>query len=265
MPARVGGQQHDVGRAGNGAQILLVLLLVVGDHLADADQRRRPVELGGALARGVLQAAQRRRGRAPGTATDRSDGGSAPSAPARTARRASRPAPGGARRPCWCAGCGWRRRCSSRVCSPIMKIRAAVLEQFGSPLERPGDRPRRAEAPARCSSDWSPAASATPTSTPPPAPTRRATPRPCSGTRARAWSRRSARASPRWRPATTSSPSSRRSAASASTVRARARTCAWRSATCRTRATCPTAPPASPATASRSATSWGRAPSRSTP
>ena len=40
--------------------------------------------------------------------------------------------------------------------------------------------------------------------------------------------------------------------------RARGRTCAWRSATSRTRATCRTAPPACPATASRSATSWGR-------
>ena len=45
-------------------------------------------------------------------------------------------------------------------------------------------------APARCWCAWRPAACATPTSTRPAAPTRRATPPPCSATRAPAWSRR---------------------------------------------------------------------------
>ena len=49
--------------------------------------------------------------------------------------------------------------------------------------------------------------------------------------------------------ATTSSPSSRPSAASASTASTRGPTSAWRSASSRTRASCPTAPPGSPATA----------------
>ena len=49
--------------------------------------------------------------------------------------------------------------------------------------------------------------------------------------------------------ATTSSPSSRPSAASASTASTRGPTSAWRSASSRTRASSPTAPPASPATA----------------
>ncbi len=53
----------------------------------------------------------------------------------------------------------------------------------------------------------------------------------------------------RWRPATTSSLSSRPSAASASTASTRAPTSAWRSASSRTRASCPTAAPASRAMA----------------
>ena len=48
----------------------------------------------------------------------------------------------------------------------------------------PGDRPRGAAGRARCWCAWSPAASATPTSTRPRAPIRRATRRPCSGMRA---------------------------------------------------------------------------------
>ena len=74
--------------------------------------------------------------------------------------------------------------------------------------------PRR----ARCSCGSWPAASATPTCTRPPAPTRPATRRRCSATRARASSRRSARASRTSRSATTSSRCSRRSAASACTA-----------------------------------------------
>ena len=48
-----------------------------------------------------------------------------------------------------------------------MKIRAAVLEEFGAPLEVQGSS-SRSRTPARCSSASSPAASATPISTPPP-------------------------------------------------------------------------------------------------
>ena len=76
-----------------------------------------------------------------------------------------------------------------------MRMRAAVLEEFGEPLVGAGGRARRPEARARRWSGWSPAASATPTSTPPRASTRPATRRPCSATRAPGWSRRSGRAS----------------------------------------------------------------------
>ena len=53
-----------------------------------------------------------------------------------------------------------------------MKIRAAVLEEFGAAARRAGGRPRRAAARARCSSGSRRAASATPTSTRRRAPTR---------------------------------------------------------------------------------------------
>ena len=64
-----------------------------------------------------------------------------------------------------------------------MKMRAAVLEQFGEPLsvqEVELAEPRAGEVLVRLAA----CGVATPTSTPPPAPTLRATRRPCSGTRA---------------------------------------------------------------------------------
>ena len=74
-----------------------------------------------------------------------------------------------------------------------MQIRAAVLEEFAKPLVVQ-DVELQGPGRARCWCAWRPAACATPTSTRPVAPTRPATRRRCSGTRARAWSRRSARA-----------------------------------------------------------------------
>ena len=73
-----------------------------------------------------------------------------------------------------------------------MRVRAAVLEEFGQPLVVQ-EVELADPVPGRCSSAWRRAASATRTSTPPPAPIRPATPPACSATRARAWSRRSAR------------------------------------------------------------------------
>ena len=61
-----------------------------------------------------------------------------------------------------------------------MKIRAAVLEEFGKPLVVQDVELAGPKA-ARCSCASRPAASATPTSTPPAAPIRRATRRACSG------------------------------------------------------------------------------------
>ena len=76
-----------------------------------------------------------------------------------------------------------------------MKIRAAVLEEFAQAAGGAGGRPGRARARARCSCGSSPAASATPTCTPPPASTPPATRRRCSATRAPASSSAPGRAS----------------------------------------------------------------------
>ena len=122
-----------------------------------------------------------------------------------------------------------------------MKMRAAVLEEFGEPLavqEVELAEPRAGEVLVRlvacgvCHTDLYTASGADPSGY---APTvlghegagRRRAGRP---------RRRLARAR-----ATTSSPSSRPSAASASTASTRGPTSAWRSASSRTRATCPTA------------------------
>ena len=139
-----------------------------------------------------------------------------------------------------------------------MRMRAAVLEEFGKPLVV--QEVELAEpAPARCWSGSLPAASATPTSTPHPG----ADPSGYSptvlghegagvversgdgvGSRRAGRPRRHAllAAVPRVRPL----------------PRARGRTSAWRSASSRTRASCPTGRRGSRATASRSATSWAR-------
>ena len=66
-----------------------------------------------------------------------------------------------------------------------MKIRAAVLEEFGSPLVV-GTSSSPSPGRKRCSSAWWPAVCATPTCTRPPASTRPATRPPSSATRARA-------------------------------------------------------------------------------
>ena len=61
-PAAVGGQQHDVGRAGGGVQVLLVLDLIAREGAGADDESRRPVELGGRLRPGgLLEALQRLR------------------------------------------------------------------------------------------------------------------------------------------------------------------------------------------------------------
>src|SRR5213079_2747989 len=100
-----------------------------------------------------------------------------------------------------------------------MRIRAAVLEQFGRPLvvqEIDLAEPRAGEVLVRlvacgvCHTDLYTASGADPS----------------------AWSRR----------ATTSSPCSRPSAANACTASAPEPTSAWRSGTCRARASFPTAP-----------------------
>ena len=136
--------------------------------------------------------------------------------------------PSAARTAAWAfpsaAGAGRAARLSAgprRVRVGGMKIRAAVLEEFGQPLvvqevDLDGPEAGRGARAARA-----PAASATPTCTPRRAPTRRATRRRCSATRAPASSRRSARASTTSPSATTSSRCSRRSAASACTAAAR--------------------------------------------
>ena len=83
-----------------------------------------------------------------------------------------------------------------------MKMRAAVLEEFGKPLEvqdvelsepRAGEVLVRLQACGVCHTDLYTASG----------PTRRGTPPPCSATRGRASSRRSARGSPSWPRATT--------------------------------------------------------------
>ena len=115
-----------------------------------------------------------------------------------------------------------------------MRIRAAVLEEFGQPLvvqEVDLAEPGPGEVLVRIG----PAASATPTPTPPPAWTRPATRRAYSDTRAPASSRRSAPGSPSSARVITWSPSSHPSAVSASTAAAPARTAASPSATSRTR------------------------------
>ena len=99
-----------------------------------------------------------------------------------------------------------------------MKIRAAVLEEFGKPLDVTGARPRRPEggrgAGAADGLRGLPHGHVHGLRRRPV----RLRARACSATRARASSRRSARASPRSRPATTSSRCSRPSAASACTA-----------------------------------------------
>jgi hypothetical protein len=121
-----------------------------------------------------------------------------------------------------------------------MRMRAAVLEEFGKPLNvqeieladpRPGEVLVRLVACGVCHTDLYTASGADPSGYA----------RAYSATRAPgSWSA-SARACATSRSATTWSRSSRPSAASASTAAARARTSAWPSASSRTRATCPTA------------------------
>ena len=145
-----------------------------------------------------------------------------------------------------------------------MKIRAAVLEEFGAPLEvqevdlaepRAGEVLVRLVACGVCHTDLYTASGADPSGY---APTvlghegAGVVERVGDGVdvaRARA---------------TTSSRSSRRSAASASTASRRGRISAWRSGRSRARAICPTGRRGSRATASRSVTSWARRRSRST-
>ena len=131
-----------------------------------------------------------------------------------------------------------------------MKMRAAVLEEFGEPLAvqevelaepQAGEVLVRLDACGVCHTDLYTASGADPSGY---APTvlghEGAGVVEAVGDGRRARSRR----------ATTSSPSSRPSAASASTASTRAPTSAWRSASSRTRATCPTARRGSRATAS---------------
>ena len=145
----------------------------------------RPHRQGDLRDHGLRRAAQRRRAAAPrdGQRGQRRVPG----------RRADRHAEGGRLLP--------PRRDPARTCCAswppcsvaAMQIRAAVLEEFGKPLvvrEVGLDGPQAGEVLVRVR----PAASATPTCTPPAASTPRATRRPCSATRARASSRRSARA-----------------------------------------------------------------------
>ena len=121
-----------------------------------------------------------------------------------------------------------------------MRMRAAVLEEFGKPLvvqELELDEPKGHEVLVRlvacgvCHTDLYTASGVDPSGYAPA----------CSATRAPASWRRSAPTSRSWRPATTSSRTSRPSAASASTAARPGRTSASRSASSRTRATCPTA------------------------
>ena len=146
-----------------------------------------------------------------------------------------------------------------------MKIRAAVLEEFAQPLNvtevdlaepKPGEVLVRLEACGVCHTDMYTASGVDPSGY---APT-------VLGPRGRGVVERSATAS-RASPAgdhvvTLFSPQCRECV---HCLQPATRTCAWPSASSRTRATSPTAPPVCRATASRSATSWARAPSPSTP
>ena len=100
-PARVRGEQDDVDGAGGREQVLAVLVGVAGQLRARDDERRRPAELRGLVRlRRRRRAGRRSRGRSRGSATARSDGGSAPSARARAVPRSSRGRRAPARRPC---------------------------------------------------------------------------------------------------------------------------------------------------------------------
>ena len=144
-----------------------------------------------------------------------------------------------------------------------MKIRAAVLESFGAPLEvqelelaepRAGEVLVRLVACGVCHTDLFTASGADPSGY---------SPAVLGHEGAGVVERVGEGVQLGGSPATTSSPSSRRSAASASTASTRGRTSASRSASSRGRATCPTARRGSRATASPCGTSWAPRPSRS--
>ena len=87
-PARGRPEQDRVDRARRREEILLVGVRVAGQERRREHERRRTAELRGLLlAAGAFEARSRLRARARGSATAASDGGSAPSAPGRAARR----------------------------------------------------------------------------------------------------------------------------------------------------------------------------------
>lgn len=144
-----------------------------------------------------------------------------------------------------------------------MRMRAAVLEEFGEPLAvqevelaepRGGEVLVRLHACGVCHTDLYTASGADPSGYAPAV----------LGHEGAGVVEGSGWTAARWRWATTSSPSSRRSAASASTASTRAPTSAWRSARSRTRGTCPTGRRGSPGTGRGSGTSWAARPSPST-
>ena len=144
-----------------------------------------------------------------------------------------------------------------------MRMRAAVLERFGEPLEvqeldlaepKAGEVLVRLVACGVCHTDLYTASGADPSGY---APT-------VLGHEGAGVVEAVGEAVGSLLPATTSSRCSRRNAASAPIAATRARTSAWRSATSRIRATSPTARHGSRAAASRSVTSWGHRPSPST-